>query len=198
MMINKHQEDAGSVENFSWVEVNPCIEVFVESVYCYCSCNVTLNFKMSILSKKSNNFDWKWISSWQLKRMCFLKLIIFRSISVFFSQIKPIVSILLWSSYPQSIELCRLLASRLIHSIYSPDLAFFSPPSMPERLRIQVSRISMADYEMLHYDKDKLREACKFRECQYLYLQVIINGMCGYMDPNTAAPESQILLGITI
>lgn len=33
------------------------------------------------------------------------------------------------------------------------------PPSMPERLRIQVSRISMADYEMLHYDKDKLREA---------------------------------------
>ncbi|XP_063403309.1 diacylglycerol kinase zeta-like isoform X7 [Mytilus trossulus] len=40
-----------------------------------------------------------------------------------------------------------------------PELAFFSPPSMPERLRIQVSRISMADYEMLHYDKDKLREA---------------------------------------
>ena len=30
----------------------------------------------------------------------------------------------------------------------------------PERLRIQVSRISMADYEALHYDKDKLREAC--------------------------------------
>ncbi|KAK3097959.1 hypothetical protein FSP39_014847 [Pinctada imbricata] len=33
------------------------------------------------------------------------------------------------------------------------------PPSMPERLRIQVSRISMQDYEQLHYDKDKLREA---------------------------------------
>ncbi|KAL5010955.1 hypothetical protein ScPMuIL_013260 [Solemya velum] len=33
------------------------------------------------------------------------------------------------------------------------------PPSMPERLRIQVSRISMADYEALNYDKEKLREA---------------------------------------
>ncbi|XP_050392923.1 diacylglycerol kinase zeta isoform X2 [Patella vulgata] len=32
-------------------------------------------------------------------------------------------------------------------------------PSVPERLRIQVSRISMTDYEVLHYDKDKLREA---------------------------------------
>lgn len=33
------------------------------------------------------------------------------------------------------------------------------PPSMPERLRIQVSRISMADYEQLNYDKDRLRGA---------------------------------------
>ncbi|XP_061176607.1 diacylglycerol kinase zeta-like isoform X2 [Saccostrea echinata] len=33
------------------------------------------------------------------------------------------------------------------------------PPSMPERLRIQVSRISMADYEHLNYDKDRLRGA---------------------------------------
>ncbi|OWF56082.1 Diacylglycerol kinase zeta [Mizuhopecten yessoensis] len=33
------------------------------------------------------------------------------------------------------------------------------PPSLPERLRIQVSRISMADYENLNYDKDKLRGA---------------------------------------
>ncbi|ESO87278.1 hypothetical protein LOTGIDRAFT_107128, partial [Lottia gigantea] len=33
------------------------------------------------------------------------------------------------------------------------------PPSVPERLRIQVSRISMTDYETLHYDKDKLRDA---------------------------------------
>ncbi|KAL3882241.1 hypothetical protein ACJMK2_028604 [Sinanodonta woodiana] len=31
------------------------------------------------------------------------------------------------------------------------------PPSMPERLRIQVSRITMADYESYNYDKDKLR-----------------------------------------
>uniref|UniRef100_A0A669F2J1 Diacylglycerol kinase n=1 Tax=Oreochromis niloticus TaxID=8128 RepID=A0A669F2J1_ORENI len=30
---------------------------------------------------------------------------------------------------------------------------------VPERLRIRVSRISMADYEALHYDKDKLRQA---------------------------------------
>lgn len=48
-----------------------------------------------------------------------------------------------------------------MQSIYSPYLAFFSPPSMPERLRIQVSRISMADYEQLNYDKDRLRGACK-------------------------------------
>ncbi|TDG96360.1 hypothetical protein EPR50_G00239420 [Perca flavescens] len=30
---------------------------------------------------------------------------------------------------------------------------------VPERLRIRVSRISMNDYEALHYDKDKLRQA---------------------------------------
>ncbi|XP_071320106.1 diacylglycerol kinase zeta-like isoform X3 [Trachinotus anak] len=30
---------------------------------------------------------------------------------------------------------------------------------VPERLRIRVSRISMVDYETLHYDKDKLRQA---------------------------------------
>ncbi|XP_024917971.1 diacylglycerol kinase zeta-like isoform X3 [Cynoglossus semilaevis] len=30
---------------------------------------------------------------------------------------------------------------------------------VPERLRIRVSRISMSDYEALHYDKDKLRQA---------------------------------------
>uniref|UniRef100_A0A7N6A3L7 Diacylglycerol kinase n=1 Tax=Anabas testudineus TaxID=64144 RepID=A0A7N6A3L7_ANATE len=30
---------------------------------------------------------------------------------------------------------------------------------VPERLRIRVSRISMTDYETLHYDKDKLRQA---------------------------------------
>ncbi|XP_073318460.1 diacylglycerol kinase zeta-like isoform X4 [Pagrus major] len=30
---------------------------------------------------------------------------------------------------------------------------------VPDRLRIRVSRISMSDYEALHYDKDKLRQA---------------------------------------
>uniref|UniRef100_A0A8C9SCY3 Diacylglycerol kinase n=1 Tax=Scleropages formosus TaxID=113540 RepID=A0A8C9SCY3_SCLFO len=32
---------------------------------------------------------------------------------------------------------------------------------VPERLRIRVSRISMHDYEALHYDKEKLKEACE-------------------------------------
>jgi len=41
---------------------------------------------------------------------------------------------------------------------------------MPERLRIQVSRISMADYEMLHYDKDKLREACKWQNATSYFI----------------------------
>lgn len=36
-----------------------------------------------------------------------------------------------------------------------------SQQHVPDRLRIRVSRISMADYEALHYDKDKLRQACK-------------------------------------
>ncbi|XP_076466864.1 diacylglycerol kinase zeta-like [Babylonia areolata] len=31
------------------------------------------------------------------------------------------------------------------------------PPSLPERLRLQVSRIALTDYEALQYDKDKLR-----------------------------------------
>uniref|UniRef100_A0A663LV59 Diacylglycerol kinase n=1 Tax=Athene cunicularia TaxID=194338 RepID=A0A663LV59_ATHCN len=38
---------------------------------------------------------------------------------------------------------------------------------VPERLRIRVSRISMRDYEALHYDKEKLKEAwltCVFQE----------------------------------
>lgn len=48
-----------------------------------------------------------------------------------------------------------------VQSSLSPDFAFFSPPSVPERLRIQVSRIAMEDYESLNYDKDKLRAACK-------------------------------------
>uniref|UniRef100_A0A8D0CDK8 Diacylglycerol kinase n=1 Tax=Salvator merianae TaxID=96440 RepID=A0A8D0CDK8_SALMN len=35
------------------------------------------------------------------------------------------------------------------------------PHAVPERLRIRVNRISLQDYEGLHYDKEKLREACK-------------------------------------
>uniref|UniRef100_A0A674KAW0 Diacylglycerol kinase n=1 Tax=Terrapene triunguis TaxID=2587831 RepID=A0A674KAW0_9SAUR len=35
------------------------------------------------------------------------------------------------------------------------------PHSIPDRLRIRVNRISLQDYEGLHYDKEKLREACK-------------------------------------
>uniref|UniRef100_A0A452IJC5 Diacylglycerol kinase n=1 Tax=Gopherus agassizii TaxID=38772 RepID=A0A452IJC5_9SAUR len=35
------------------------------------------------------------------------------------------------------------------------------PHSIPDRLRIRVNRVSLQDYEGLHYDKEKLREACK-------------------------------------
>uniref|UniRef100_A0A8D2IUG6 Diacylglycerol kinase n=1 Tax=Varanus komodoensis TaxID=61221 RepID=A0A8D2IUG6_VARKO len=34
------------------------------------------------------------------------------------------------------------------------------PHAIPERLRIRVNRISLQDYEGLHYDKEKLREKC--------------------------------------
>ena len=54
-----------------------------------------------------------------------------------------------------------LVQNSPVQSSLSPDFAFFSPPSVPERLRIQVSRIAMDDYESLNYDKDKLRAACK-------------------------------------
>ncbi|XP_054844599.1 diacylglycerol kinase iota isoform X2 [Eublepharis macularius] len=37
------------------------------------------------------------------------------------------------------------------------------PHSIPERLRVRVNRISLQDYEGLHYDKEKLREACKLK-----------------------------------
>ncbi|KAB0399663.1 hypothetical protein E2I00_001371, partial [Balaenoptera physalus] len=32
---------------------------------------------------------------------------------------------------------------------------------VPEQLRVQVSRVSMHDYEALHYDKEQLKEACE-------------------------------------
>lgn len=36
-----------------------------------------------------------------------------------------------------------------------------SQQPVPEQLRIQVSRVSMHDYDALHYDKEQLKEACK-------------------------------------
>lgn len=45
-----------------------------------------------------------------------------------------------------------------------------SQQPFPERLRIRVSRISMHDYEALHYDKEKLKEACEY-EIHILTLQ---------------------------
>uniref|UniRef100_A0A8C6YRC1 Diacylglycerol kinase n=1 Tax=Nothoprocta perdicaria TaxID=30464 RepID=A0A8C6YRC1_NOTPE len=38
------------------------------------------------------------------------------------------------------------------------------PHSIPDRLRIRVNRINLQEYEGLHYDKEKLREACKITE----------------------------------
>ncbi|XP_075796157.1 diacylglycerol kinase iota isoform X1 [Pelodiscus sinensis] len=54
-----------------------------------------------------------------------------------------------------------------IHKVHSADLrrvsappdSFTIPHSIPDRLRIRVNRISLQDYEGLHYDKEKLREA---------------------------------------
>lgn len=37
-----------------------------------------------------------------------------------------------------------------------------SQQPVPEQLRIQVSRVSMHDYEALHYDKEQLKEACEW------------------------------------
>lgn len=38
-----------------------------------------------------------------------------------------------------------------------------SQQPVPEQLRIQVSRVSMHDYEALHYDKEQLKEACEWQ-----------------------------------
>lgn len=38
----------------------------------------------------------------------------------------------------------------------------YSQQPVPEQLRIQVSRVSMHDYEALHYDKEQLKEACEW------------------------------------
>lgn len=46
------------------------------------------------------------------------------------------------------------------------QLSSTAPPHsqqpVPEQLRIQVSRVSMHDYEALHYDKEQLKEACEW------------------------------------
>nr|XP_042128989.1 diacylglycerol kinase iota isoform X2 [Peromyscus maniculatus bairdii] len=54
-----------------------------------------------------------------------------------------------------------------IHQVQAADLRRVSAPpgsltipqSVPDRLRIRVNKISLQDYEGLHYDKEKLREA---------------------------------------
>lgn len=38
-----------------------------------------------------------------------------------------------------------------------------SQQPVPEQLRIRVSRVSMLDYEALHYDKEQLKEACEWQ-----------------------------------
>lgn len=48
---------------------------------------------------------------------------------------------------------CRVLCGRPARS----------QQPVPEQLRIQVSRVSMHDYEALHYDKEQLKEACEWR-----------------------------------
>ena len=56
----------------------------------------------------------------------------------------------------------------------------YSPPAVAERLRVQVSRISMADYEALHYDKEKLREACEQKSTgpHKIFTDSLINHSC--------------------
>uniref|UniRef100_F7FZI5 Diacylglycerol kinase n=1 Tax=Ornithorhynchus anatinus TaxID=9258 RepID=F7FZI5_ORNAN len=46
-----------------------------------------------------------------------------------------------------------------LRRVSAPPDSFTTPQSVPDRLRIRVNRISLQDYEGLHYDKEKLREA---------------------------------------
>lgn len=48
-------------------------------------------------------------------------------------------------------------------SLRPPISLALSQQPVPEQLRIQVSRVSMHDYEALHYDKEQLKEACEWR-----------------------------------
>uniref|UniRef100_A0A8B9NX77 Diacylglycerol kinase n=1 Tax=Accipiter nisus TaxID=211598 RepID=A0A8B9NX77_9AVES len=43
------------------------------------------------------------------------------------------------------------------------------PHSIPDRLRIRVNRINLQEYEGLHYDKEKLREACKLQLTRFFF-----------------------------
>ena len=43
------------------------------------------------------------------------------------------------------------------------DFAFIGKQTIPERLRIQVSVVSITDYEDLIFEKDRLRQACKYK-----------------------------------
>ncbi|XP_063164958.1 diacylglycerol kinase iota [Candoia aspera] len=45
-----------------------------------------------------------------------------------------------------------------LRRVSAPPDSFTIPHAIPDRLRIRVNRISLQDYEGLHYDKEKLRE----------------------------------------
>ncbi|GAB1290686.1 Diacylglycerol kinase iota [Apodemus speciosus] len=63
-----------------------------------------------------------------------------------------------------------------IHQVQAADLrrvsappgSFTIPQSVPDRLRIRVNKISLQDYEGLHYDKEKLREAWNCYICMVI------------------------------
>ena len=40
----------------------------------------------------------------------------------------------------------------------------FSSPTVAERLRVEISVISMTDYEALHYEKEQLKRACEWAQ----------------------------------
>lgn len=59
------------------------------------------------------------------------------------------------------------LPTPLSHLYLTSWFLFCSPQSVPDRLRIRVNKISLQDYEGFHYDKEKLREACKLELLVY-------------------------------
>lgn len=52
------------------------------------------------------------------------------------------------------------------HLVWEDFFFSCSPHSIPDRLRIRVNKINLQEYEGLHYDKEKLREACKLEEAR--------------------------------